>query len=93
MTKLKEPIYEFGVNIHYLPIYIKKKMSIVQAKLLIKKKKLYKTKIINQANHKTKLKEPHSQKKKKNSKNPSLNLMRIFIFCQYCLLSKAKLLI
>ena len=38
MTKLKEPIYEFDVNIHYLPIYIKKKMSIVQAKLLIKKK-------------------------------------------------------
>ena len=25
MTKLKEPIYEFDVNIHYLPIYIKKK--------------------------------------------------------------------
>ena len=25
MTKLKEPIYEFDANIHFLPIYIKKK--------------------------------------------------------------------
>ena len=42
IAKLKEPIYEFDVNIHYLPIYIKKKMSIVQAKLLIKKKTISK---------------------------------------------------
>ena len=39
MTKLKEPIYEFDVNIQYtLKIY----MSIVQAKLLIKKKTISK---------------------------------------------------
>ena len=74
MTKLKEPIYEFDVNIHYLPIYIKKKNVYCPSK------------IINQEKN-------NKQTIRLNQKNPSLNLMRIFMFCQYYLLSKAKLLI
>ena len=39
MTKLKEPIYEFDVNIHYLPIYIKKKNVYCPSKIINQEKK------------------------------------------------------
>ena len=38
MTKLKEPIYEFDVNIHYLPIYIKKKNVYCPSKIVNQEK-------------------------------------------------------
>ena len=38
IAKLKEPIYEFDVNIHYLPIYIKKKNVYCPSKIINQEK-------------------------------------------------------